>query len=779
MGEPPIQGTTMETSIFRLFAACVALACAVMLSTSCQQTDHPPLRERLQHLNVILITVDTLRADHVGAYGSKAATPNLDRIAREGTVFSRCIAQVPLTLPSHTTILSGTYPLSHGVRGNGGFVVPEDLELVSEVLQEKGLATSAFVGAYVLHSKWGLDQGFDHYESEFGRLGQKGVFSVNSKRAGEVLGSAKEWIRAHENEHFFSWIHLFDPHSPYDPPPPFDRYPEEPYRGEVEYTDHELGDFISFLEEEGLYDRCLIIVTADHGESLGQHGEREHGFFVYEPTVWVPLVIRAPFAMPVQRVEGLVELVDIAPTVLDTLAVAIPESFQGESLWGRALEDEIPQSTEAYAETYYPRLHYGWSELRAFYQGERKYILAPEPELYDLAVDREERSNIATDPSFSEQLMTLERTLQEFMASRSAFAVDATSPSLSREDLVALQALGYATTSVDTSGASDLPDPKDKIDVYQRLVAAGGLRSAGRFEEAIAAAKDILREEPQLVDVHVILGYAYKELGRFREAAESLRTVIELKPDAIFAMIDLVTVLINLRAYDDAVLQARNFIRLFPDDPVLHEQLGVAYSHQRSYDQALEHLLKSIEIEPAAGTLSKTGEMYAIKGDHETAESYLHRALALDPKSEGSFYVLATIEDARGNPDKAVEYYEKELENNPKEFRAAFNIAAILVERGRRDLAIQYYHKTIDANPRFNLPYFRIAEHFRQNDTNLEEAIALCKRGISVAPREESTLLGYQTLLRLLAKTGDRESFELYSGRATELARDLGMAPRP
>jgi len=413
MGEPPTRRITVDTSAIHLFAACLAVACAVMLSSSCQRTDHLPLRERLQPLNVILISVDTLRADHVGAYGSRAATPNLDRIAREGVVFSRCIAQVPLTLPSHTTILSGTYPLHHGVRGNGGFVVPDDLELVSEVLQGTGLATSAFVGAYVLHSKWGLDQGFDHYEGDFGRLGQAGPLSVNSKRAAEVIGSAKDWIRAHKEDHFFSWIHLFDPHTPYDPPPPFDRYPEEPYRGEVEYTDHELGDLISFLEEEGLYDRCLIIVTADHGESLGQHGEQEHGFFVYEATVWVPLIIRAPFAMPVQRVESLVELVDIAPTVLDALAIAVPESYQGESLWHQVLEGETVQSTEAYAETYYPRLHYGWSELRAFYQGEMKYILAPEPELYDLPVDREERSNIAADPSYSEQRMSLDRMLQD------------------------------------------------------------------------------------------------------------------------------------------------------------------------------------------------------------------------------------------------------------------------------------------------------------------------------------------------------------------------------
>ncbi len=280
----------------------LVIAFLLSVSMGCQVNKTHDLT-KLRDFNVILVTIDTLRADYVGAYGGKARTPNMDRLADEGVLFERCIAQTPLTLPSHTTILSGTYPLHHGVRDNGGFVVPEELELVSETLKGKGLDTSAFIAAYVLHSKWGLAQGFDTYADDFDRARYKGLFLQNEKRADEVVASAKKWLRAHKDNHFFSWIHLFDPHTPYDPPPPFDKHVGESYRGEVEYTDHAIGELFSFLKETGLYDKSLIILTADHGESLGHHGEGEHGFFVYEPTVSVPLIIRAPFEFPVKRVQ--------------------------------------------------------------------------------------------------------------------------------------------------------------------------------------------------------------------------------------------------------------------------------------------------------------------------------------------------------------------------------------------------------------------------------------------------------------------------------------------
>ncbi len=394
----------------------IAIALLLSISGGCRADKNHDF-EKLRELNVILVTVDTLRADHVGAYGGVARTPNMDRLADEGVVFEHCIAQTPLTLPSHTTILSGTYPLHHGVRDNGGFVVPDELELVSETLKKRGLETSAFIAAYVLHSKWGLAQGFDTYADNFDRARYKGLFLQNEKRADEVLESAKKWLREQKDTHFFSWIHLFDPHTPYDPPPPFDKHVGEPYRGEVEYTDHALGELFSFLKEVDLYDKSLIILTGDHGEGLGHHGEAEHGFFVYEPTVSVPLIIRAPFEFPIQRVREIVEHVNLVPTILEALDV--PSGFsQGHSLLGLMFGTSEDNDPVAYTETFYPRLHYGWSELRALYHQDLKLIDAPEIELFRMSNDEKELTNLSTNPSFNPQKQAIREKLRDFMDSK-------------------------------------------------------------------------------------------------------------------------------------------------------------------------------------------------------------------------------------------------------------------------------------------------------------------------------------------------------------------------
>ena len=290
---------------------------------------------RQSDLNVILITIDTLRADHVGAYGmDRARTPVLDALAAEGGRFEHCVAQTPLTLPSHTSLLSSTYPLFNQVRDNGGFQVPGSLTLLSEQLQQQGFATAAFIGAFVLHGKWGLDQGFDTYSDHFDPLRYGKILLENEKRADEVLGNARRWLENLGDRQFFSWIHLYDPHSPYDPPAPFGGDSSQAaYRGEVEYADGELGKFIAFLKEKGLYERSLIVVAADHGEGLGDHNEDGHGMFLYETTVHVPLIIRAPKPFARRVLGETVELVDVAPTILDLLGVPAPKQWQGRSLW--------------------------------------------------------------------------------------------------------------------------------------------------------------------------------------------------------------------------------------------------------------------------------------------------------------------------------------------------------------------------------------------------------------------------------------------------------------
>ncbi len=348
--------------------------------------------------------------------------------------------------------------------------------------------------------------------------------------------------------------------------------------------------------------------------------------------------------------------------------------------------------------------------------------------------------------------------------------------SLSREDLEALRALGYATSGLHTTDGAGLADPKKKIDIYNRLSRATDSLERQRYDEAITVAQEVLRAEPDLVEAIVLLGNVRQRQGDYREAVQNFERVLELKPDANFTMIDIVSCLINQGDYDRAISKAQAFIEKFPNDPTLYEELGFAHFYKRDFDQALESLQKSIDIEPNSVSLSKAGEVCALKGDQAAAKSYLDRALSMDPKSKGSYYVLAHIEESNKNFDRAVEYYKKELENNPSEYKAAFNIAVILKNQGRYDLAVPYYRKTIDINPRFNMPYFMIANYYLESESNLGEAIDLCKNGIEVAPKEESALLGYQTLLRLFVKTGDKRSFDVYSRQANELLKALDKA---
>lgn len=429
-------------------------------------------KKKLRQMNVLLITIDTLRADRLSCYSNKyVQTPNLDRLAQEGVLFESCICQTPLTLPAHATILSGTYPLYHQVRDNGGFVVPQKLLLLSEILRKYDYSSSAFVAAYVLHSKWGLNRGFDVYSDTFKQNSEDKIISLDEiqKRASEVLRGASAWLAKKKDKKFFSWIHLYDPHAPYDPPSPFkEKYARRPYEGEAAYTDEELGKFFAFLKKEGLWDNTLIVVTGDHGESLWEHKEETHGFFVYDSAVWVPLVIKAPIVFPVSRVKNVVEHVDVVPTILGMLDIPIPESVQGKSLLGLMWAKEQNWPDTAFTETFYPRLHFGWSELSAMYHQNWKYILAPTEELYDLSKDRAEKENL-TRRSDS-QAAKMRAALEKFSREKSQGALTPqANQRLDRESIKKLASLGYISSFSDVGQRKDLADPKEKIKVHNEL----------------------------------------------------------------------------------------------------------------------------------------------------------------------------------------------------------------------------------------------------------------------------------------------------------------------
>src|SRR6202045_1582792 len=371
------------------------LVCVLLMFAHLVAAANPPAR---RPRNVILITLDTVRADHLGCYGNKnIQTPTLDSLGHDGVVFERAISQVPLTWPSPAAILTGMYPFQNGGQDFTGQPLDSRFRSVAQAFKQHGYATGAVVSAFVLDRSWGLARGFDFYDDAFApeAFANRDIGLVD-RRAGESVTRALVWLKKNQRRPFFFWLHLYDPHSPYDPPEPYrTQYRGHLYDGEIAYADHELGRLIAWLKQNRLYDRSLIIMLSDHGESLGEHGEHEHGFFVYNATVHVPLIVKPPAGSGIRRgrISRPVETVAVAPTLVRVARIqdAIEKQFQSHGLFGAGAEPE----NESYSETFYPFSSFGWSPLHALETSRYHYINAPQPELYDLAADPDEKKNLA------------------------------------------------------------------------------------------------------------------------------------------------------------------------------------------------------------------------------------------------------------------------------------------------------------------------------------------------------------------------------------------------
>ena len=340
-------------------------------------------------LSLLIVTLDTTRADRLGAYGFEAIeTPHLDRLAREGVLFENAQSVAPLTLPAHSSMFTGQFPPAHGVRDNGGFYLGEEHVVLAELLRDAGLRTGGFIGSFVLDGKWGISQGFDTYFDDFDlRKTQSVSLGEIERPASEVADAAIAWLDEAPDARFFSWVHFYDPHSPYEPPEPFaSRFEGRPYVGEIAYTDSQVGRLLEWLDRNDRTRDTVVIVIGDHGESLGEHGESGHGFFIYEGAVRVPFILRAPYeTMQGRRVDAVVRAVDVMPTALDLLGLDGREGIAGATLAPLLTGAERSLRLAAYSEAVYPRYHYGWSDLRALQANDLKYIAAPRPELYDLS----------------------------------------------------------------------------------------------------------------------------------------------------------------------------------------------------------------------------------------------------------------------------------------------------------------------------------------------------------------------------------------------------------
>ena len=609
--------------------------------------------------NVVVITIDTLRADHLGCYGDRTIeTPNLDALARSAARFTHAFTPVPITLPAHTALFTGSFPMATGVHDFSGNKLPASAVTLAKVLHDHSYSTAAFLGAAVLDSRFGLNQGFETYFDHFdlNRLDETSLDMV--KRGGDqVVDNALEWLKANPRRPFFLWVHLYDAHYPYTPPEPYaSRYPGRPYDGEIAFDDAQVGRLIAFLKDLGVYESAVWVVTGDHGEGLGEHGEKTHGFFVYNSTLHVPLLVKAPGAAA-RTIEKEASLVDVMPTMLQALQLAIPPSVQGRSLLSDVLGKPSPSASNLYAETYLPLLHFSWSQLRALQSDGLKYIEAPRPELYDTRTDPHETRNLllgkqALAHEMRDRLQTLERRYTP-ASGGGAKESEPTDPALADR----LRSLGYVAISggrfSDSSGKA-LPDPKDRIRVYDLFSEAMADGQHGRYTESLEKLQEAEKVEPSSLPIRYLQALDYFRLKDFPRATERFQAALELDPK--FALATYYLGLTQVQAGDlkGAAASLQRTLELDPTNFAAAYDLGALELKQNHVQDGLHHFEQAAQINPNyAPAFEALGEVDIYLHRNEDAAHALEHAVEVDPSLAKAHYNLGRAYQALGRPDDA------------------------------------------------------------------------------------------------------------------------------
>ncbi len=660
-----------------------AIALVALVALAACSTSRPPAAPPSAR-NVLVITIDTLRADRLGIYGAaKVQTPNIDRLAREGAFARHATAHVPLTRPSHVSMFTGLYPAEHGVRDNVSPALPNDVPLLAERFKANGYATAAFVASVVLTRQAGLARGFDHYSDRF-EVGEDDARFLNTiqKPGDEVAAEAAGWIRKQQGQ-FFAWVHLYDPHDPYEPPGRYAvQYAERPYDGEVAWADALGGRLVAALREADAEDETLVVVTSDHGEGLGEHGEDVHGYFVYETTLHVPLVVRGPGVKAGTRIDPVVRLVDVFPTVLDIGGAGkdIPRN-SGRSLRA-ALAGERLAEEPSFAESLVPLVHFGWSDLRAVRDGRWKYILAPRPELYDLDRDPKEMQNLAdAEPARARAMRAgLEQQLRaEQVTARRDTAAAAIPPDL----LEKLGALGYVSPGGASNSTASGADPKDKLEEYKALntsMRRGMLAlRAGRPAESVEHFRGLTTRGVDSFEVHYYLGRAYTAMRRWRDAAREYEQAAEKLPAYSAAWRGLGESRVALKDYAGAAAAFEKLTSVSPRDALARVQLGEAYRNVGRVDDAVRAMREALALDPEpASYWNSLGMVFGGSGRMAEAEKAFAEASARDAANPQYLYNRGLALQRIGRNAEALEEFRRAAELNFAPARAR------LAERGAR-----------------------------------------------------------------------------------------------
>lgn len=601
-------------------------------------------------LNLVLVTIDTLRPDRLGCYGySKIKTPNLDRLAQGGVLFENAVTSAPLTAPSHASIFTGLYPTVHKVRDVGGFILQTPYKTLAEILQGQGWDTAAFVGSSVLKKHFGFNRGFAVYDDEMPKPDARSAAVENpERRAGEVVDRAMRWLASQQGRPFFLWVHVYDPHFPYDPPAPFRKqYRERPYDGEVAYTDQQLGRLFSAIGQKSTAKKTLIAVLSDHGESLSEHGEYTHGIFLYDSTLRIAFMMAGPGVPKGLRVKQQARTVDLLPTVLDLIGEKAPRDVQGTSLVSAFHGKEAP-TDYSYAETLYPKINMGWAELRGMRTNRWKYIRAPKPELYDLVQDPAETTNvIGSYPEEASRLEARLKTVIERSGSQGVEHVDTTA--VDKHTMEQLKSLGYVggSSQREYTLTGKGIDPKDRVAVLKALYFSvlPGLSVSQR----IGTLRQALTQDPANPAIYYHLGDVYSKAGRYSEA-------IELDQEGI-----------------------RHGVK----NSWLYSRLGYLYLQQGNKDQAIVFYEKAVQSNPSDyDSLGNLGLAYLDTQRVADAERVFKRILAMGEENASAYNGLGLVSVRRDDMSSARGYFEKAVQLDPNLLEAQLNLGRIYKDMG-------------------------------------------------------------------------------------------------
>jgi arylsulfatase A-like enzyme/Flp pilus assembly protein TadD len=655
-----------------MWGACVGVA--VLGVSGCGR---PHVVRSAAGFNLLLVTLDTVRADHVGAWGYRAGeTPNLDRLAAEGVRFGEAETPVPLTLPSHATILSGLLPPEHGLRNNGVGRFPAAPATLATDLAAAGYRTGAFIAAFVLDHRYGLNRGFATYDDDIPRDTAAGL---DARRPGRVVvDRALAWLDEDATKPFFAWVHLYDAHAPYAPPEPFaTRFATRPYDGGIAEVDTQLGRLLADLDRRGLAARTVVAVVGDHGEELGEHGELTHGLLLYEPSLHVPLIVRAPGVLPAGwTVRTPVSLVDLGPTLAGLLNRPLVAPA-GRALDGRNLSLTLhrrrePAAVDLYAESMYGT-SFGWSPVAAIRQGDLKYIAAPRPELYNLARDPHEATNLAANRPREARLLAAALTGMRTSTSPTASPAD-TLDAEARAKLLSLGYLAGASLPNPAPGHAGM-DPKDAVVLLQQFDEAHAAFVAGKTDLARHEFEQLVAADPGNPVFVGQLAELYRRTGDLARAVALYRQAVALAPSDRDARYNLAVTLQEAGRGDEAFAALNDAIRLDPGRPEAHNALGIALALRGDLEGARSEFARTVELDPHdARAFNNLANVLRDLKRPDDAEAAYRSAIALAPNYADPLNGLGTLEVQRHHPAAAIPYFERALAAAPAMHEARLNL---------------------------------------------------------------------------------------------------------